>query len=203
MRRLKTLLVLALLVGPWPALAETEGGPLVGLRLGGSFGQPFGPFGAAFSPELEVGYGFGPMTLFASGHYSAPTAEGELAADPRLPEPSTTTYRLTRQTLAVTLGILYRLDIGSERIFPYASAGPRLFLTRTLVEAEAGGQDFGKNEETASDVGLSVAAGTEYALGPGHLLAELQLAWAAVDGLVLQATNAGALNLFLGYRLRF
>ena len=202
MRTRVGLIVLVLALFPLSAAAKEEGRVLVGLRAAGSFGQPFGPFGVAIVPELEVGFGLVPVTLFVAGQYSAPVAEGEIAADPRLPDPRVTRYRLTRQTLAVTLGLMYQLDIGSDRFFPYGSVGPRLYLTRTVVEASAG-EDFGTNEETASDVGFAAGIGTEMALGPGRALVELQLGWAALDGTVLRATSAGALNLLVGYRLRF
>jgi hypothetical protein len=86
---------------------------------------------------------------------------------------------------------------------PYAALGPRLYLMRSLVSAEAGGESFGDNQETDTRLGLHLAAGTELALGPGSALVELGFGWARIDNYVLRNTSAGALCLSLGYRLTF
>jgi hypothetical protein len=178
-------------------------GVILGLKVGAGFSQPFGDLGSSFITELELGYALPfakrSLSVFVSGAYTQPKAEGKNLADARLPGPAR--YELVQQEAMVTLGLSYRLHVPSKIVRPYLSAGPRLFLMRTKINGSADGQPFGKNEETASSVGVFAALGTELHLGPGAVLIELSTSWAKIDGYVLRATSAGALGLALGYRI--
>jgi len=187
-----------------PAWADGSGGLLVGAKVGAGFGQVMSPFGTAFIPELEVGYAL-PMGLAftVSAQYAAPTTTGTAPKDARLPGSGVMSYTLTQNQLILSLAAMYRLDVGSKTFRPYAAIGPRLYLMRTDIVASGGGQDYGKNAETSTQVGVLVEAGTEIALGPGALTAELQLGYASVDQTVLQKTSVGSLNVVVGYRVMF
>jgi hypothetical protein len=181
----------------------TKSGLTLGIKLGAGFSQPFGDLGTGFLTELEVGYALPvakrSFALFLSGAYTQPGAEGTDLQDERLP--GSASYELSQQELLLTLGLTYRLRLPTKLIRPYASLGPRLFLMRTTVDGSAGGEAFGENEETATDVGLFGALGAELLLGPGAALFELSMTWAHVDGYVLRDTSAGALAVAVGYRL--
>ncbi|HKU39472.1 MAG TPA: outer membrane beta-barrel protein [Polyangiales bacterium] len=178
-------------------------GITLGLKLGGGFSQPFGDLGTSFLTELEVGYTLPvakrSFAVFLSGAYTQPGAEGKDLKDDRLPGPAS--YELTQQELMLTLGLTYRLHLPTELVRPYASLGPRLFLMRTLVKGSAGGEAFGENDETATDIGVFGALGAELHIGPGAALFELSMTWAKIDGYVLRDTSAGALSVGVGYRL--
>jgi hypothetical protein len=77
----------------------------------------------------------------------------------------------------------------------------RLVRTNPRVEANAGGESFGRNDETATQLGFFGALGGELFVGPGAALLELQLGHAGVDGFVLRDTNTSTFNAALGYRL--
>ncbi|HKP62860.1 MAG TPA: outer membrane beta-barrel protein [Polyangiales bacterium] len=178
-------------------------GITLGLKLGGGFSQPFGDLGTSFLTELEVGYTLPvakrSFAVFLSGAYTAPGAEGKDLKDERLPGPAS--YELTQQESLLTLGLTYRLHLPTKLVRPYASIGPRLFLMRTTVSGSAGGEDFGENDETGTDIGIFGALGAELHVGPGAALFELSMTWAKVDGYVLRDTSAGSLGVGLGYRL--
>lgn len=184
-------------------------GLVLGLKLGAGFSQPFSELGSSVVTELELGYLL-PLPdpvgrsfeLFLILHYAQPSVEGEIEqADPRLPDDGIMKYDITQQQLVLTPGVLYRLPMGGELVRPYAALGARIYMMRTLIEAEAAGESFGDSEETATSVGFYGALGCDIFLGPGAILAELQLAYAGLDGYVMRDTNVGALNLAVGYRL--
>jgi hypothetical protein len=172
----------------------------LGLKLGAGFSQPFGDLGTGFLSEFEVGYALPvakrSFALFVSGAYTQPGADRANLNDARLP--GAASYVLSQQELMLTLGITYRLHLPTKLLRPYASIGPRVFLMRTKISGSAGGQAFGANEETATDVG---ALGAELHFGPGAALIELSMTWAHVDGYVLRDTSAGALGAAVGYRV--
>jgi len=178
-------------------------GVTVGLKLGAGFSQPFGDLASSFITELELGYALPfakrSLSVFVSGAYTQPKAEGKNLEDARLPGPAR--YEIVQQETMVTLGLTYRLHVPSKLVRPYLSAGPRLFFMRTKTSGSAGGQAFGNNEETATAIGAFGALGTELHFGPGALLLELAISWAKIDGYVLRDTSAGALGLALGYRV--
>jgi hypothetical protein len=184
-------------------------GLVAGLKLGAGFSQPFSKLGSSVVTELELGYLL-PLPdpvgrsfqLFLTLQYAQPSVEGEIEqTDPRLPDDGIMKYNITQQQLVLTPGVLYRLPVGGELLRPYAALGARVYMMRTLIEAEAAGESFGDNEETATSVGFYGALGCDIFLGPGAILAELQLAYASLDGYVMRETNVGALNLAVGYRL--
>ncbi|HEX7479325.1 MAG TPA: hypothetical protein VF331_16095 [Polyangiales bacterium] len=77
----------------------------------------------------------------------------------------------------------------------------QVYLMRTRVTASGGGQSYGPDQETASKAGAYFALGADFFLGPGALLAELQLGYAGLNGFILRDTNAGNFGLALGDRL--
>lgn len=180
-------------------------GIVLGAKIGAGLGKPWSEFGASYVLELELGWmmpfadrGF---EVFVSGQYTRPKItdiEGE--PDPRLPGDSVPHAEITEDELALTLGLLYRFHVGLDWLAPYGGAGARLYMQRTTVKGDAGGESFGSNEETQSDAGLLLLGGVDFGLGPGALLAELQFGWASLDGFILRDTNAGALRLLVGYR---
>jgi hypothetical protein len=187
-----------------PLESRVHSGLLIGGKVGGGLGKPFSEFGATPVFELELGYLLPPLhrsiELFVSGQYTQPGIDGISGkADPRLP--GATSFDLTQQELALSFGGLYRFDVGSRLLMPYAGLGARLYLLNTKVKGSAGDHVYGQNEETHSAAGLLLLGGLELFVGPGALLGELSFGWAAVDGFVLRDTNLGALHLAFGYRL--
>ena len=183
-------------------------GMLVGVKLGGGFSQPFSDLGSSFVSELELGYVIPKLdralAVTLSGQYSAPTAIATIDGDARLTDESFR-YNVKLHQFIITLGAQYRIPVGLEvagfGLVPYAHAGARAYLTRTDIRGHAAGAGFGENEETSTDYGFLLGGGAELFAGPGAAFAELQLGFASVDNYVLQDTNAGAMNLAVGYRM--
>jgi hypothetical protein len=209
--------VLGLLAAPFGALAEDEEretaawsttGLVLGIKAGAGVGAPFNDLGATFVGEVELGYAL-PLPepigrsfeLFTAGAYLAPSSDGASGMpDPRLPGDGTFRYEVTQQAVVLTAGLRYRLSLADDTIAPYIAAGGRMYLMRTKIEGEVAGQSLGTTEETASAFGLHAAAGVDFRLGPGAVLAEAQLGYAGLDGYVMRDTNFGALVLLVGYR---
>lgn len=181
-------------------------GIVLGGKVGAGLGKPFSEFGATPVFELELGYMLPPLhrsiELFFTGQYTQPGISGtSSASDPRLPGDGKVKYDVTQQELALSLGALYRIDVGTKTFMPYGGLAGRMYLLNTKVKGSAGGQSYGDNNETRNAFGLALLGGAELYLGPGALLAELSFGWASVNGFVLRNTNLGALNLAVGYRL--
>ena len=148
----------------------------------------------------SIGHSLG---FFLSAQYTQPGIDGDGDADPRLPETGELSYELTERQLTLSLGALYRFDVGSELVMPYGGLGGRMYLLRTEVKGEVDGLAFGENEETKTGFGLLLLGGVELFVGPGALLGELQFGWGPLEAYVLRDTNLGALTLSVGYRLFF
>jgi len=182
---------------------ETSGlGLVVGGKLGAGLAQPFGPFGAGFVGELELGYLLPLLArsfeLLGTASYRGPSATGEIA-DPRLPGPLV--YTLSRTELLAGLGLIYRAPIPSKWVRPYVGVLGRASFLSLEIDAKAGDRPAGINEERRVDFGFGALAGAELYLGPGALLGELRFDHVPVDGFVLRDTNTSELGLAVGYRL--
>jgi len=177
------------------------------LKVGGGFSQPFNAFGSAFVPELEVGatlpFAKRAIEVFFSGQWAAPGAEGTAGPDDRLPGDGMMAYEVTQQTVALTLGLRFRLPIPGDLFRPHLALGGRAYLMRTEVSGSSGGEPFGDNEETGTSFGFFGAVGGELFVGPGALLLEIQVGYAALDATIMRNTNVGSLTALLGYRFFF
>jgi hypothetical protein len=193
-----------------------ERGGLVGIglvpaiKLGGSFSGVFTDLAASPDIELEVGYVLPPLErsleVFLGFVYTQPTHERKDVVDTSGPNGTSRLeapmhYDLTQQMFTVTAGALYRLKLPVPMFRPYAALGARLYLMKTKVDGSDGVDAFGENREGATSAGFYGALGGEVHFGPGAALLEAQLTYAGIDGFVMRDTNAGALNLALGYRL--
>jgi hypothetical protein len=184
-------------------------GLVLGVKVGGGFSQVFSDLGAAFIPELELGWTIPALDraleIFVSAQWAAPSQEGKAVADPRLPGDGVMRFDVTQQEVALTFGLLFRIPLASDLVRPYVAAGARLYLLRTEATAEvtdgaAAVQPFGESKETDSQAGAYGALGADLFLGPGALNLELQIGWSALDAFIMRDTNTGSLNVMVGYR---
>ena len=178
-------------------------GLVVGLKPAVGFGSALGGVGTGFADELEVGFLLPPLDrsieIFATGRYQYDTETGE-GTDNRL-EDGDWSYDLTRKQGTISLGGLYRLDVGPEWLAPYGAIGGRMYLWQTEVTGDSGGENFGTYTETATDFGGFLGLGADFFIGPGSALVEVQVDFGPVDGFILRDTNAGGLTTMLGYRM--
>jgi hypothetical protein len=195
-----------------PVEQRANVGLVIGPKFGANFSQAMSDLGTSFIGELEIGYVLPlpqpigrSIEVFVTGQYTQPPIDGKTSkADPRLPGDGIMHFDITQQQLILTLGLLYRIPIGGDVgqwLRPYAALGGRLYMMRTLIEGKAGGKDFGKNEETATQGGFYGAVGADAFVGPGSIFLEGQFVYASLDGFVMRDTNVGAINLAVGYRL--
>lgn len=195
-------------------LAESGGvyglGLVIAPKIGGGLGSVFFEgLGAAFVAELELGYDLPlalpvarELELFASVGYAGPSTTATVPADDaRLPGDGSFNYTLTLHELAVTTGVLYRVPIAVVDWWRlYAAAGLRNVWSATVVSGAAGGEQFGTYTETAFDLGGYGAIGSDFYVGPGAILVELQAAATWPNRFVLRETSTTAVQLAVGYR---
>lgn len=177
-------------------------GLVAGIRANAGFGSVLGGVGTGFGGELELGYILPALNrsleIFATGRYEAGFDSGS-GTDNRL-DGADWSYELDRRQGIVSLGGLYRLDIGPGWLAPYGAIGGRMYLWQAEITGESGGENYGTYTETATDFGGFLALGADFFVGPGSILVEVQADYGPVDGFVLRETNAGALSTLLGYR---
>jgi hypothetical protein len=181
-------------------------GLVIGGKVGGGFPQVSSEFDTTFNGELELGYTLPVLErsieVFLSGQYAAPTSEEtDAGPDQRLPGDGTWSYDATMHQVVLTLGGLYRLDVGSDLVVPYGALGARMYLWQTEVTGESDGESFGDYQEQDTDFGGYAALGADLFVGPGSILVEVQFGYAAVDNFILRDTDTGSLNAVVGYRL--
>lgn len=178
-------------------------------KIGGGLSQIFfNGLGATFVGELELGYTLPlpepvgrDIQLFLSGQYAGPSGKQTVSTpDARLPGDGSWQYELTMHQAVFTLGALYRIPVPLSWLRPYAGLGGRMYRSWTLVRGAANGEAFGENLEQSTDFGGYGEVGADFFVGPGAIMAELQLGFTPIDSFVMRDTNAGALNLAIGYR---
>jgi tetratricopeptide (TPR) repeat protein len=189
-----------------PAEARASAGLVIGAKAGGGLGKPFNEFGVSPVFELELGYLLPPLgraiEIFVTGQYQQPAIEGgSTGEDARLLGAAPLEYEVRQQRVALSMGALYRIDLGSDAVMPYAGVGARMYMHRTTLEGSLAGERFADDEQTQTDFGVVALCGVDVFVGPGALLGEISFGWAKLDGAVVQDTNLAALSLTLGYRV--
>jgi hypothetical protein len=185
-------------------------GLVVGLKAGLGTGKPIRDLGLQHAFELELGYllplldpflhafelfvSTGYVGSSLSGHTSQP--DGRLAGDGKV------SYTVRERSLSWGAGLRFRVPLRSERLAPYLALGYRGFGTADVVKARVAGQAVSSSTERGLSHGFFASAGLELFVGPGAVLAELQLARAARDPLVMRGA-IGGMQVFVGYRLMF
>jgi len=189
--------------------SKADIGLVLGGKVGAGLGKPWSDFGATPVFELELGYApkLGDtlgraLEIFLIGQYAQPGLDGKAKQpDPRLPGDAQASYDVTQQMLSLSLGALYRFDVGMPILMPYGGLGARMYMLDTNVKGSVAGEKFSENNEQQTDFGLVLLGGVDFFVGPGALLAELSFGWAQLDGFVMRDTNLGALSLAVGYRV--
>jgi hypothetical protein len=180
-------------------------GLLVGLKGNLGLPQPFSTLQTGGGLELEVGYLLPflgrRLGLSLSASYGRHTASGE-GQDARLVPDGTYQWDLTFQAMMLSVGV-------TGRIFPpfakpangYLTVGPRIFLLSMEEKAYSGDEAFGTSTEQDMRVGVFLAGGGEFYLGPGALFLEVEYQWVKVPGLIPGQADGSALRFALGYRI--
>ena len=175
-------------------------GLMVGLKAGGLL--PFSKLGIGATPELELGYFVlgRALAIYADLGYAQASASGT-RPDVRVPD-MTYGWDLTERDLTTSLGGLYRFD--KMNVVPYVGLAFRLHLQESVVNGKGGTtapQPLGENRETRTAAGGVLLGGAELKLGPGSLLGELEIGYAALNHQITGDTNIGGLALRIGYRI--
>lgn len=175
----------------------------VGVHLGPTI--PITALGPTFLPRLEVGIVPGPLDrrlhLFATGTYSQPIARGTVD-DPRVPG-GTFDWELRQSEVALGLGASFDLLPRGHRVHPEVALAPQLFILGSKVDGSADSNAFGESTERYVQPGLLAAVGCGYGIGPGRLMARVELATAPLIGQTTGKSTTTAIDPTLGYRFYF
>jgi hypothetical protein len=188
-----------------PIDTRANAGVVLGGKVGGGIGV--GDFGATPLFELELGYApdLGEslgrsLEIFLIGQYAQPGLDGRASeSDPRVD--GEFSYEISQRMLSLSLGALFRFDVGSELVMPYGGLGGRVYLLDAQVKGALMDEPLGESGETRTQFGLVLLGGLDVFVGPGALLGELSFGWAPMDGYVVRDASLAALSLAVGYRV--
>ena len=172
-------------------------------KLGGLV--PWSKLGATWNADLELGY-LTPLlnrqlAVVIDTGYTQPT-QSRVVSDTRVGGGSFN-YTLTQRELNFFIGPKYFIFPTTETLLPFVAVGLKLQLLRTEVVGSANGQALGENDETSTQVGGALRGGCGYKLGPGHLVGELEVAYAGVSETITGSSNVADVSLQVGYLFIF
>lgn len=174
--------------------SELQTWPIFGLELGYMFDFDVGSMERPLQVGLDVMY-TQPSSAGTGDSSNLGGTDGD-GAD--------YSYDLTQQMLILELYGLWRFMPAGDTVSAYGLLGPRAYLMRSIMEARGnGGESFGTNYETKTQIGLVAGGGVDVALGPGTMFAALEFGWSDLKERITGDSNTGALVLDLGYRLYF
>ncbi len=175
------------------------GALVLGAEVGGIFPQPFTELGTHVVVGVDLGYRL-PFwkqrleIMFGAG-YSPPQnsftesrVEGKYEGE------------VVQQELHFSLGPRLRLNPPTEAWNLTGAIGPRLFLLRSLSNGSRDGEPFMEYTEQSTQIGLFVALGGEYNLGPGALCLDLDFGWSPLPHQITGDVSTGNIAATLGYR---
>lgn len=155
--------------------------------------------------DLELGY-VTPLidhqlAVVVDVGYSQPT-HGTQVTDTRVGS-SAYTFTLTQRELNLFVGPKFFILPTDAALLPYVGAGVKVQLMRSDIVGAAGGQAFGDGSETKTQVGGALRGGLGLQAGPGHIIGELEVAYAGLQETVTGTSNAADVGLQLGYMFIF
>ena len=189
---------------PAPAAA---GHDLIGIELMPKVGGlvPWSKLGLTWNVDLEVGYLLPvldrQLAVVVDVGYAQPT-HSQTVTDTRVGGGSYTD-QITQRQLQLFIGPKYFIFDTNSQWLPFVAAGVKLHLLRSEIVGSANGQPFGENDETSTQVGGAVRGGLGFKLGPGHLAAELEVAYAGLHQTVTGDTDSADVSLQVGYVFLF
>jgi hypothetical protein len=126
-----------------------------------------------------------------------PSHDGSVM-DPRLPGTADDTIHETELVIAPLAS--YRLADARSSLVPWVAAGPMLHLLRSTETTTIAPGD---NSAVSSELGVELAGGVDYRVGPGFIAGDVRMAYSKLEHVLTGDTNAGKLAVALAYRLVF
>lgn len=178
------------------------GALVAGAEVGGIFPQPFSELGTHVVVGVELGYrlpmwkqrleiSFGAGFSPPAHSFTQSRAEGEYEGE------------LVQQELHFSLGPRLRLNPPRDSWNLTGALGPRLFLLRSHSNGSRAGKPFLEFTEDSTQIGLFVALGGEYNLGPGALCLDVDFGWSGLPHQITGDVSTGNIAATLGYRFFF
>jgi hypothetical protein len=111
-----------------------------------------------------------------------------------------TTYDIHQTEVVLGLVGDYRFAAADQSLVPHAGAGP---VVQMLKTNETEGVAPGENTAQQTKVGFELEGGLDIQAGPGLVAGELRVIYSGLDTPLAGGTNAGNIELAVGYRLVF
>lgn len=176
---------------PAPAAWAVGVEPRIGVLV------PTSKLGAMAVGGVEVDKPLGPIVLAADLALTRPSYDGS-AMDPRIPG-GMASYTIHQTELLA--GVLASYRFRPERaLVPRVGAGPVLQILKSNETTTAAP---GENTATQTKLGVEVAGGVDYRLGPGFLAGDVRFVYSKLDTMLTGSSNAGSVSLAFGYRFVF
>lgn len=181
-----------------PPTAETSWQLAVEPRLG--LVVPTAKLGPMVIGGIEVDYAVAMDKRLLVGldvSLTRPSHDGTVM-DPRVP--SSPQYAIKETEMVLALLASYRFAAQDRALVPWVGAGPMLhFLRSTETTTIAPGD----NTAGSTELGLELAGGADYRVGPGFIVGDVRFAYTKLEHTITGSTNAGKITLALGYRFVF
>jgi hypothetical protein len=140
-----------------------------------------------FQVELEAAYQLPfigrRLGIFFDFSYSRPTESGTRTDARVLTNGGVEDWKLVQHDVGFALGLHFWQPLPKNFLI-YGGIGGKLHLLRTIIDASAGGADFGTNREDSTRVGALLRVGGAYKIGPGAIQLELQFEWLTSNHLI-------------------
>ena len=208
-------LLVAALSAPAPAAAQAhpaddhasaEADILVGANIGVISPEAFNELGSFAIFGIDLGYALPvldrQLLVTAGALYSQPPGSGG-RQDGRLSGGSYA-WELDQQMLIVELGGAYRILPPGGTFTPFAYGAGRIYMLQTRLDGESGeAAEFGRHDESFTEIGATVGGGIDVPIGPGMATGKLGVGFSDMNQRLTGDTNAGAFELSVGYRMAF
>ena len=153
------------------------------------------------SVGLELGYRLPTLdrrvSLIADIAYTRPSRNAS-ANDDRVG--GDTIFDTKESELKLGLGGSFRLLTKIATLVPWVGASA---VVQMLTSSQTNDLSPGENTARSTKFGGEVFAGADYRLGPGYALGEARFVLTDLDDLITGNSNAGSVNLSIGYRFVF
>lgn len=175
---------------------------LAGVHVGPSIGV-LGT-GVGVLPRLEVGVlapGSSGFFAFATASWTRPVTRGTVE-DPRVPG-GAYAWTAAHSELAFGVGGAIRFGRPNTTVRPEVALAPHLWVWSTAADGDADGAAFGRTTERAVVLGAVLSGGASAAVGPGHVVARVEVASLPLAGRITGRGAAVNVAPTVGYRMSF
>lgn len=138
------------------------------------------------------------LVVMLDASYTRPSYSSSVM-DGRIPG-GMASYTIKEDELKLSAGAIYRLFGSEHKLIPFFGAA---VVWHMLRSNETNGIAPGTNTSQSDHPGFELMGGADLELGPGYAVGELRFPYSRLRHYLAGSTNAGNIELSLGYRIVF